>query len=239
MGAAGNAFLSFPDHEVLAAPGRLPYLWKVHGRLAIPPLRLTLACVVVIGLATPFLIVAGSRTPPRRAGAAAASTAPVISPVPSPLAFEPASGRFGHGVRFVTRRGGYALGLMRDGSTVLLAGRARLTTRLVGARRDISSRGEALLPGKVNSYIGNDRRQWRIGLPTYGAVRYANAYPGIDLRYHGREGQLEYDYVLRPGADPARIAMTMTGGRALRLTPGGDLVIRTAGGPLRQRRPVA
>ena len=33
---------------------------------------------------------------------------------------------------------------------------------------------------------------------------YRNVYQGVDLTYYGTERQLEYDFVVAPGADPAR-----------------------------------
>lgn len=155
------------------------------------------------------------------------------------LAFEPASGRFGRDVSFIARRGGYALGLMNDGSTVLSSGRSRVTTKLIGVRRHPAVHPESRLPGVVNSYVGSDRTKWRTGLATYGAVRYEGVLPGIDLRYHGTQGQLEYDYIVEPGADTRRIRMGISGTRPPKLTRSGDLVIPTPAGALRQRRPVA
>ena len=206
-------------------------------RGSLPPLRLVLGAVVTCGFVlTPVALLGGDRSArPHTPTAAQITTAAARQS----LAFEPAAGRFGRDVRFVARRGGYALGLMRDGSTVLSSGAARVRTRLIGARVDAPSRPEARLPGIVNSYIGNDRSNWRTGLPTFGSVRYQGVYPGIDLRYHGRQGVLEYDYVLQPGADAGRIAMAISGAARPRLTRAGDLVIRTGSGPLRQRRPVA
>jgi hypothetical protein len=183
-------------------------------------------------------LLAGGRSPTRAPLPATAAQQTIASPRPA-LAFEPDAGRYGGGLRFLARRGGYALGLMSDGSTVLSAGRARVRTTLLGARPHPPLRAESLLPGKVNWYVGDDRSRWRNGLPTFAAVRYEQVYPGIDLLFHGRQGRLEYDWVVAPGANPARIAMAFSGGAAPRLTPRGDLVIRTKGGPLRQRRPVA
>jgi len=40
-------------------------------------------------------------------------------------------------------------------------------------------------------------------VPTFAKVNYQNVYPGVDLVYYGSQGgQLEYDFVLAPGADP-------------------------------------
>jgi hypothetical protein len=40
-------------------------------------------------------------------------------------------------------------------------------------------------------------------------VRYREVYSGIDLVYYGTEGQLEYDFVVEPGADPNQIALAI------------------------------
>jgi hypothetical protein len=42
-------------------------------------------------------------------------------------------------------------------------------------------------------------------------VRYANLYPGIDLQFHGSQGLLEYDLVVAPGADPAKVRIGFEG----------------------------
>jgi hypothetical protein len=56
----------------------------------------------------------------------------------------------------------------------------------------------------ANSYyfIGNDPMRWRTRIAHYGRVQYSAVYPGIDLVYYGKGGQLEYDLVVAAGADP-------------------------------------
>jgi len=116
---------------------------------------------------------------------------------------------------------------------------ATLRLRLVGANVAPRITGLDQLPGRVNYIRGNDRRTWITGVPTYARVDYHDVYPGVDLVYHGRQGRLEYDYVLRPGADPAAIALAQEGAGTLRLDGGGNLVLQGAGGQVRQERPVA
>jgi len=99
------------------------------------------------------------------------------------------------------------------------------------------------LPGAVSYLHGRDPRHWQTGLPTYARVAYRDVYPGTDLVYYGHAGQLEYDFVLAPGADPRalrlRLATGSSGtGAALRLDRSGDLLISVPGGTLRQRAPV-
>jgi hypothetical protein len=94
------------------------------------------------------------------------------------------------------------------------------------------------LPGKANYFIGNDPTTWRTNVPTYAKVRYDDIYPGIDLIYYGNQRQLEYDFVVRPGADPTRIVLGFQGAARLEVDAQGDLVLHTAAGPIRQRKPV-
>jgi hypothetical protein len=98
--------------------------------------------------------------------------------------------------------------------------------------------GEAELPGRVNYLMGDDPSRWRTGVPTYSQVRYASVYPGIDLLYHGQGANLEYDFVLAPGAAPEPIALRYPGAESLELDAAGDLLIHLYGRTLRQERPL-
>jgi hypothetical protein len=68
-------------------------------------------------------------------------------------------------------------------------------------------------------------------------VRYRSVYPGIDLVYHGQQEQLEYDFVVAPGADPKQIRLDIQGAEKLYLDAAGNLVVRVAGGELIQQVP--
>ena len=97
--------------------------------------------------------------------------------------------------------------------------------------------GEEELPGKINYLIGKDPAKWRTGVATYAKVRYEQVYPGIDLVYYGNQRQLEYDFVVGPGADPARIRLKLAGARKMSVDGQGQLVVQTAGGAVRWKRP--
>ena len=82
------------------------------------------------------------------------------------------------------------------------------------------------LPGIVNYFIGDDPSKWRTNIPTYQKVAYTNIYPGIDLVYYGNQGQLEYDLIVAPGADPSLIRLAFNGAEMLEVDPAtGDLVL--------------
>lgn len=105
----------------------------------------------------------------------------------------------------------------------------------LGMRKDVKIEAAEPLTGKVNYFIGNDSKKWRTNIPTYRAVVYKEAY----LKFYGNEGQLEYDIVVKAGADPSRLKFQYAGIEALRVTPEGDLAIHLpAGGILLQKKPL-
>jgi hypothetical protein len=124
-----------------------------------------------------------------------------------------------------------------------------LRLKLWGANPAAKVTGAEELPGKANYFIGNDPKKWHTNVPTYAKVKYQNVYPGVDLVYYGSQGgQLEYDFVVAPGADAGAIALEVGAGLApaqgrpqgspLQITAEGDLVIPTAGGQLRFHKPI-
>ena len=79
--------------------------------------------------------------------------------------------------------------------------------RLVGANATAPVTGLEELPGKSNYFIGNDPRNGAPNVPNYAKVKYANVYPGVDLVYYGNQRQLEFDFVVQPGADPKAVRL--------------------------------
>jgi hypothetical protein len=109
--------------------------------------------------------------------------------------------------------------------------------KLVGANPAAKAVGADELPGKANYFIGNDPKKWRSNVPTFAKVKYHGVYPGVDLVYYGNQsGQLEYDFVVAPGADPSAISLAVDAARQpgsrkkaaasgqCKIDPNGDLV---------------
>src|SRR4030095_6804269 len=84
---------------------------------------------------------------------------------------------------------------------------------------------------------GADPEKWHKNIPTYAKVRYSNIYPGIDLMYYGQGRQLEYDFVLAPGADPGVIRLDFAGSERLRINQQGDLVVEANGAEIELLKP--
>jgi hypothetical protein len=112
---------------------------------------------------------------------------------------------------------------------------------LVGGNPASQVQGIDGLPGHVNYFLGNDLQQWHTNIPTYARVEYRDVYPDVNLVYYGNPGQLEYDFVVAPGADPAVIRLAFdvgTHGRApLQIDAQGDLVLQSSGGEIRLHQP--
>src|SRR5262249_31758806 len=89
----------------------------------------------------------------------------------------------------------------------------------------------------ANYYVGNDAAQWHTGAPTYARVEYQSVYAGVDLVYYGnQQNQLEYDFVVAPGADAGVIGLAYAGADRLELDH-GDLVLHVGNDQIRQHRP--
>src|SRR6185295_2152467 len=67
--------------------------------------------------------------------------------------------------------------------------------------------------------------------------QYQNLYSGIDFIVYGNQRQLEYDFIVSPGADPGMILLRYQGTDKLEVDAQGDLVLHTAAGMIRQRKP--
>ena len=179
-----------------------------------------------------------------------------------PLAFEANRGQTDSQVKFLSRGRGYTLFLTSTEAVwVLTKAEARakrdrfplrkpdpaqpqkvtrtvVRMKLVGSNPQPRTGGLEELPGKVNYFIGNDPTKWRTNAPTYARVEYRDVYPGVNLVYYGNQRQVEYDFVVAPGADPKVIRLAFEGVDRSILDGQGNLILHTAHGKLVQRAPV-
>jgi hypothetical protein len=181
-----------------------------------------------------------------------------------PLSFEANHGQTDGRVKFLSRTSGYSLFLTGDEAVLTLNGKKASTNKakIEGAAHKLQSgmaapkgggvlrmklrnanpaarvTGVDELAGTSNYFIGNDPTKWQTNVPTYAKVKYEGIYSGIDLVYYGNQRQLEYDFIVAPGADPRRIAFDVSGAQRIRRDVQGDLVFKTGEGEIRWHRPV-
>lgn len=89
------------------------------------------------------------------------------------------------------------------------------------------------------SYFNGSPSSWHTGLPTYGRVAYRGPWPGIDVLFHGTGANLEYDFLVHPGADPSAIRLAYQGARGVSLDESGQLVVSTPVRTLIEGAPLA
>ncbi len=164
-----------------------------------------------------------------------------------PLAFEPnvgqLDGRVDSGADYIARGPGYGIALTATEAVIMVAGQgpeagrnAEIRMRLLDARDDASVEAVDALAGRTHYYSGSTPDTWMTDVPNFGRVRVTDVYEGIDLVYYGKQGQLEYDFVVAPGIDPGVVGMAFRGADGLDLI-GGDLIIETRAGRLTLERP--
>ena len=159
-----------------------------------------------------------------------------------PLAFEANQGQAPQGVSFVARTQGGSVFLTRTGA-VFAQKRADRGSRSAGFEMKlkdapaITAVGADELSGKANYFIGNEPSRWQTGVSMYRKVKCSDVLAGIDLVYYGNQRQLEYDFIIRPGANPDAIRWSFEGTDGLELSSQGELIVRFAGNEIRQQRP--
>lgn len=230
--------------------------------------------VIVRALGASLIVVLASGVGSNAAGASgtvssSAAKHKIGSFAKLPLSFEENEGQSPSAVKFISRGSGYTLFLTADEAILKLRPAASATDRrhqttsqssrhevnssstlrmsLVGANSSAKISGLDEQLGKSNYFIGNDPSKWRTNVTNYSRVSYQGEYPGVDLVYYGNQRQLEYDFVVAPGADPRAITMEIAGNslsgdsqRTARLSidPDGDLMVSLAGSRVRFHKPL-
>ena len=169
-----------------------------------------------------------------------------------PLHFEQNVGQVNEQVKFLTRGSGYSLFLTANEAVMAVTSAkcgARsekqncpsqiLKMKIAGANQSAIISGENLLGGKTNYITGNDPNDWKTDIANYERVRYSNVYDGIDVVYYGNGRQLEYDFVISPGADPGGIELAYSGTKKIRVDANGDLIFKLGESEVRQHKPIA
>ncbi len=133
-----------------------------------------------------------------------------------------------HGLKFVRDR---LLSKVTEASVVRM--------KLKGANSALSITGLNRLPGVSNYFIGQDSRKWHKGVASYARVQYSEIYSGIDLVYYGTGNRVEYDFIVKPGADPKQVLLSFDGADKIsRDTNSGDVSIPTVAGKMALQKPV-
>jgi hypothetical protein len=116
---------------------------------------------------------------------------------------------------------------------------AAIQLHLVGGNPQSQIVADSKLPGRSNYFIGSDRSQWHANVDQYARISYRDAYPGVNMAFHGEQKQLEFDFIVAPGAIPAAIRLGVTGAHHIATDDAGNLILASAAGDVLLHKPVA
>ncbi len=105
--------------------------------------------------------------------------------------------------------------------------------------RSVEPVGIEQLPGLHHYLHTNDRTKWTRHVPSYAATRFPDVWDGVSLDLTERQGRLEFDVLLEPGADLSRAVLRCQGGASLSVNVHGELVIETPVTELQLSAPVS
>lgn len=158
------------------------------------------------------------------AGAFAASPQKLIQTAPV---------QFEHTGQQWTARGlGYAFRFEKTGAAMRL-GDSTLRMTFENSNPSAPFTGLNRSAHPTNSFRGKKYQR----IENYTRLRRTGIYPGIDLVYYSRNGELEYDFEIASGADPSPIVLSFEGADSLRLNDHGDLVLTFGQKELTERAP--
>jgi hypothetical protein len=168
-----------------------------------------------------------------------------------PLSFEVNNGQADSSIKFLSRGNGYTVfltsteavlslrrGSIKDNQRPLVdhaktnesvASRV-IRLKSIGSNPKPNITGMDKLPGKSNYFIGSEPSKWRVDVSNYARVKVEDVYPGIDLVYYGNQRQLEYDWIVAPGADPKAIRFAVESKDGLKVDGQGNLALDKSGG---------
>ena len=132
-----------------------------------------------------------------------------------------------NGLYYVCRRGTDAVAYFGASMVMYLSGGAVFTLEFSGSR-SVVPHGERPTGSVTNYMYGNDLSKWKTGIQDCAALRYPEIYPGIDLVYKIQDGNLKYEFVVSPHADPENIRLEYVDADSIAIS-NDDLIITKDG----------
>jgi len=114
---------------------------------------------------------------------------------------------------------------------------ALIKALFVGANTKSVPFGDDLLEYQCNFFLGNNPDRWRSSVRNFGEITYPEIYPGIDIKYYNNGREMEYDFIVAPGADYTAINIRYEGAVSLNVNMDGALEIETELGRIVEKLP--
>lgn len=108
---------------------------------------------------------------------------------------------------------------------------------LLGTSESEHMVGNQRMEYRCNYFLGSDKSRWQTDVPNYAEIEVKNIYPGVDLRFYGNARQMEYDFLVTPGADYHQISFRYENVKLLQVDQQGRLVVGTDWGTVSEQAP--
>jgi hypothetical protein len=184
-------------------------------------------------------------TTPLKSTAAPAQLDPWLRPSAAalPQVFEPNVGQAATGVAFVANGFGSSISLKPQEMDLTVRASASpssstaLSLQLVGANATAPAVAGPLLNSRSN-YFGGPAAHWHANVANYSSAKFSGIFQGIDVTYYANSAhQLEYDFTVAAGANPAQLRFRVQGADSVSLDSQGNLLLHTAAGNVIQSAP--
>jgi Beta-propeller repeat. len=140
--------------------------------------------------------------------------------------------------RYYARGANYAVSISPQGAALVFGShdstRTTIELRLVGSAASARVAGLDPQPARIHQ-IGRNNGSGGVDIPTFARIAISDAYPGIDVIFHGQHREVEYDVIVAPGADPSRFAFRIEAGSPVTIDDAGEIDV----GAARLKRPLA
>lgn len=113
-----------------------------------------------------------------------------------------------------------------------------ISAKIANPNRQSSLIGNGQQLHYLNFFNGDDPSKWKSHVPVFDSIRFENIYDGIDLIYYVKGMEIEYDFIVSPGADPSQIAIEYEGAKTVRIDKAGNLVLETEWGEIVESKPI-
>lgn len=109
---------------------------------------------------------------------------------------------------------------------------------IVNASTNTELKAADAIEGSYNYFIGNNSEKWASNCQGYRTIVYRNIYEGIDLQFYIHSGNLKYDFIVHPNADPNQIKLNYSFVDDISML-NEDLKVSTSAGDILEKAPFA
>ncbi len=151
-----------------------------------------------------------------------------------PLYFVKNDGQLKDDVKFYVTGNKNGILFKEDGVYLLLRNESSEVVRIapLNSNKEFEIIGEEKNEGKVSYFIGNSPEKWKRDIPTFRKIRYKEVWKGVDITFYGSGSNLEYDILVKPGADISKISFAIERVKELELSENGELVFKLPSGKI-------